>query len=133
MSPMILINNEYVSLQYHPGKKIVHHELKQWVPTEPFREALTKEAELFEKYGAQKLLSDDRGNGALYRDAEEWATNVWGPRAINAGWQYWAIVMPEKALGKMNMRSIISMYAEKGITVQTFANTDEAMHWLESL
>ena len=132
MSSTIIIDNEYATLQYHFDKKIVHHKWKQWIPSKHFREVLTKGAEAFEKYGAQKWLSDDRGNGALLPEDAEWATTTWSPRVMEANWKYWAIVMPEKVIGQMNMKQFIKMYSEMGVTVQTFTDPDEAMTWLES-
>jgi hypothetical protein len=130
MRPMMIIDNEFASLQYHPDPKIVHHRFKQWIPYGTFCTVLTRGAEIFEEYGAEKWLSDDRGNGALGPDAAEWGTTVWTPRIIEAGWKYWAVVMPEKVIGQMNMRQWIKLYSDMGVTVQVFTDPDEALHWL---
>lgn len=132
MSATKIIDNEFATLQYHPDKKIVHHKWKQWMPSQPFREVLTKGAEVFEKYGAQKWLSDDRENGALSSDDAEWALSDWSARVIEAGWKFWAVVMPEKVIGQMNMRGFVDIYAERGVSVQVFSDPDKAMTWLES-
>ncbi|MBZ0292841.1 MAG: hypothetical protein K8L99_09800 [Anaerolineae bacterium] len=131
MPPMIVIDNEYVTLQYHPDKKIVHHSFKQWIPLQIFRDVMTQGADIFEKYGAEKWLSDDRGNGALDLAAAEWGTKVWTPRITKAGWKYWAVVMPKKVLGQMDMRQWIKMYSDLGVTVKAFTDPDEALRWLE--
>ena len=56
---------------------------------------------------------------------------VWSKRAIAAGWKYWAIVMPDAALGKANMRRFIREYADQGVTVQIFGSPEEALEWLK--
>lgn len=132
MPAQVLIDNEYATLWYHPDKKIVHHAFKKWVPSPVFRDVLTKGADAFERYGAQKWLSDDRGNGAIHPDDSEWSFSAWTPRVVDCGWKYWAVVMPEKALGKMNMRQWIKMYSDMGVEVQTFSDPAEALKWLES-
>jgi hypothetical protein len=33
---------------------------------------------------------------------------VWQPKILKAGWKYWAIVLPEQALGQMRM-SVMAM------------------------
>lgn len=132
MAPITIVDNEYATLLYHPDKKIVHHQFKQWVPGKVFREILTKGVETLEKNGGAKWLSDDRGNAAIPPEDAEWATTVWSPRVVKAGWKFWAIVMPEKVLGQMNMRQFISLNAELGVTVRLFSDPIEAMAWLES-
>ena len=131
MPPTTIVDNEYATLWYHPGKKIVHHKFHQFVQGERFREILNQGADIFQKYGAHKWLSDDRANSALPPEDGEWAMVDWHPRVIAAGWKYWAIVMPEKTVGKMNMRQFAKQNAEAGVTVQVFSDPDEAMAWLE--
>ena len=62
----------------------------------------------------------------------EWTQTDWFPRTVQVGWKYWALVMPEKIVGKMNMRQAVQAYTEKGIIVEVFADPDEAMSWLEN-
>ncbi len=45
----------------------------------------------------------------------EWAQEDWFPRVFDAGWSYWAIVMPDKVVGKMNMRGLIEEISERGL------------------
>jgi hypothetical protein len=127
----LLIETDSVSLRYYPSKKIVHHELRRFVHGPEFRNVLEKGLEAFKKHRAHKWLSDDRGNGPLKPADAEWALQDWAPRVMAAGWKFWAVVMPEKVLGQMNMRVWIDTYAEKGVTVQAFTDPDEALTWLE--
>jgi hypothetical protein len=127
----ILIETPTVVLRYHTDKKIVHHELRQFVHGETFRQVLEKGLEIFRKRGAKKWLSDDRGNGPLKPADADWALNDWAPRVMAANWKAWAVVMPEKVLGQMNMKRWIETYAAQGVTVQAFTDPDEALIWLE--
>jgi SpoIIAA-like len=133
MPPRVLIENEYATLWYHADGRIVHHKVHKPIQGPPFREMLTRGAELFEKNGAQKWLSDDRGNAALHPDDSKWASEIWSARVVAAGWRAWAIVMPEQVLGKLNMKRFISMYADQGVEVQIFTDPDAALRWLRSL
>ncbi len=132
MSTIKILENEQATLWYHPDKKIVHHQFHQFIYGQAFRDVLTRGAEIFEQYGAQKWLSDDTGNSALTKEDSDWALNEWQPRIMAAGWKYWAIVMPEKIIGQMNMKRWAKTYGEKGITVEMFSDPDAAMRWLES-
>jgi hypothetical protein len=130
-APVVLLESDAVSLWYHPHSKIVHHELRRFVHGEEFRRVLEKGLEAFIQHGACKWLSDDRGNGPLTPTDSEWALHEWAPRVMRAGWKFWAVVMPEKVLGQMNMKRWIATYAEQGVTANAFADPVLALRWLE--
>lgn len=127
----LILGNEFATLIYHVHPKIVHHTFHKPVASVTFREVLTRGVELFESRHATKWLSDDRGNGALHPEDGKWAIEVWSKRAIAAGWKYWAIVMPDAALGKANMRRFIREYADQGVVVAIFDNPEDALGWLK--
>ena len=130
-SRITILETESASLWYHPNVKIIHHEFRRHVFGEKFREILNKGLEVFNARGAQKWLSDDRGNGPLSPADGKWGETDWGPRVMAAGWKYWAVVLPEKVLGQMNMRVWIDLYAKKGVTVCGFSDPEEALNWLK--
>ena len=127
-----IVDNENMTLWYYPDTKIVHHEFHQFTKGQTLRDGLSAGAEVLEKKMAQKWLSDDRKNTVISTEDMEWTATVWRPRVIKAGWKYWALVLPEKTIGKMNMNRIIKDYADTGVTVQVFNNTDDAMQWLKA-
>lgn len=129
---MKLIDNEYLTLWYHFETKIVHHQFHQPAQGQPFRDILTRGAEVFEKYGAHKWLSDDRKQGALHPDDSIWAMNEWSARVMKAGWKYWAVVTPQGTLGKLNIKRFINLYADRGVQVQLYSDPGAAMSWLEN-
>ena len=127
----VILDDDFVALQYHVHHRIVHHELRKFVHGHQFRNVLEKGLELFIKHGANRWLSDDRGNGPLKPADADWALNDWAPRVMAAGWRYWAVVMPEKVLGQMNMKRWIAAYAARGVMVRPFTDPGEALAWLE--
>jgi hypothetical protein len=130
--PTTIIDNEFATLWFHPETKIVHHQFHKPIGGQSFRDVLDKGLEAFQEANAQKWLSDDRGNSALSPEDSDWGINNWAPRVIAAGWKYWAIVMPEKVIGQMNMQRFMKIYSEQGVSVRVFSDPDEAMQWLES-
>jgi hypothetical protein len=128
-----LLDNESVTVWYHPDKKMIHHVFHTYMHGEAFREALTAGAEAMEKYGADRWLSDDRKNSATPGLDLEWARTVWFELVRKAGWKYWAIVQPEGVIGKLNMKREAEINAQKGVVARLFSDPDEAMAWLESL
>lgn len=130
MAKITLINNQYATLEYHPDTKIVHHIFHKPIGDEKFREVLNTGAETLKKYGAAKWLSDDRKNMALSPEDTEWSKKDWFPRAVESGWKYWALVVPQNILGKMNMKEFVDEYFEKGLRIMVFSNPEDAMQWL---
>lgn len=132
MSRTTIIDTDYATLYYYPEAKIVHHVFHKFIYGQEFRQILEKGLEIFKEHGAQKWLSDDRLNAALPKDDSEWGVNEWSPRVMAAGWKYWALVMPDKISGQMNMQRFIDLYLTKGVVIQIHDNVDEALKWLET-
>lgn len=132
MSAITVHESEYATIWYHPESKIVHHKFHKFIYGEEFRKVLESGLQLFQEKGAAKWLSDDRLNSAIPREDGEWGIVNWSPRVMAAGWKYWAIVMPDKNIGKKNMELFMKTYIEQGLTIETFEDADEALKWLES-
>ncbi len=126
-----IIQNEYATLLYHPDTKIVHHTFHKPIGGQEFRDVLNTGAQTLEQYQASKWLSDDRENSALSREDTEWSKREWFPRAVKAGWKYWALVVPQNIIGKMNMKEFVDSYLDQGLRIAVFSKPDEAMKWLE--
>lgn len=131
MSRIAVLDNESASLWYYPETKIVHHQIKKYIFGHRFRDLLNLGYEQFVKNGANKWLSDDRQNNMLTPADEKWGKTDWYPRVIKAGWKYWAIVLPARTLGQMNMQQFIEEYSKDGVITQVFGDPGEALAWLE--
>jgi hypothetical protein len=131
MDKEVILDNENMTVWYHPDKKIVHHEFHKFTYGKTLWDGLSAGAAILEEKGAQKYLSDDRKNTTLGKDDLNWTATFWRPRVKKAGLKYWAIVLPEKIFGQMVMKRIIEEYADTGVTAQIFSGPDEAMRWLE--
>lgn len=127
-----LIVTESVALCYYPELGIVHHQMLQMPDSATFRLLLTRGAEAVERHQAGKWLSDDRGN-TFVRDVDaKWASTVWLPRVQAGGFRYWAIVLPEAAVGKLNMRRLTAEHARRGITSRIENTPEAAFRWLKA-
>jgi hypothetical protein len=130
MAVQTIIDSDSVTLLYHPESGIVHHEFHKFVYGEPLRQLLMSGCEVLTKNHATKWLSDDRGNSALGKEDSDWAQAVWFPAVKAAGWKHWAVVMPEKVVGQLNMKQWVELYRSLGINSQVFSDPDAAMKWL---
>jgi hypothetical protein len=132
MEKNVILDSEYATLWFHPDTKIVHHIFHKFIHGDEFRKVLNKGAEIFQQYGATKWLSDDRKNSALPVEDGAWAINDWSPRVMALGWKHWAIVMPDKVAGQMNMNRFMKVYIDSGLVIQVFSDPDEALNWLQN-
>jgi hypothetical protein len=132
MSTKIILDNEFATLWLHPETKIIHHFIKKFVFGDALRGILDKGYEILKQEGCSKWLSDDRNNSALSAEDTKWAQTDWFPRVQKAGWKYWAIVMPEKVIGQINMKKFIEDYKNLGIDVNVFSKPEDALKWLEA-
>lgn len=131
MSKITVLDTDYATLWYYPETKIVHHQFHRFIYGEKFRAVLEKGLELFKEHGAQKWLSDDRKNSTLPAEDAHWGLNDWNPRVYAAGWKYWAVVMPDKVVGQLNMDRLMKENIKLGLTIKVFEDADEALKWLE--
>ena len=126
----IVLDNKLVTIWYYPTVKIIHHQFHHYTFGEPFREILMTALEAFEKHRCIKWLSDDRKFGALLPEDKAWGDAVWRPRVLEAGWKYWAMVLPGKVTGQMNIQKMVEEYAAMGVITKVHSDPEEAMKWL---
>ncbi len=125
-----VIETPRMSLYYHPTENIIHHEMHSYPGMKVLEQILLSGLRLMTEHSSFKWLSDDRNGGALPKSHHKWGDEVWAPKAIKAGWRYWALLPPADALGTANMQRLVNTYAKKGVTAKTFDNYHEAFNWL---
>ncbi len=133
MTTHTLLENDYATLVYHPESGIVHHEFRKFIYGDALREILEVGLTAFQQYGASKWLSDDRKNSAVPQADLEWAVEFWVIPMIQSGWKYWAVVLPDKAVGKAAMMRIIENFTQYGLTIEVFDDPADALNWLNSM
>ena len=129
--PVTVLQTPNVSLYYHQGSRIVHHEIRRFITGQDFRDLLNAGSDLLRKNAARKWLSDDRGQWVLAKEDLDWSEAHWAPQTAKAGWKYWAIVRAEKVLAKVAMETLVAKYAKLGVKAQFFTDPNDALAWLE--
>jgi len=127
-----VLQTEDFCVWYHPEIKLVHHCMLRPMSSNAFREMLSRGADVFIKNKATKWLTDDRTHRVLAPEDAEWGERVWFPRVRAHGFQYWGIVMPTAAIGKLNMNRFANGMAQQGVEVQVADNPEELFEWLSS-
>lgn len=130
MQSIIIGDNDYLTMQYYPDEKIFHHTIHRELTDAEFREILEAGLEVFKKYGAGKWLADNRKMGIISAENTKWIDEDWTPRSKAAGWKYWAMVVPDDMMARMNITYYVDFYYERGIRIMVFSELEEAHGWL---
>jgi hypothetical protein len=133
MPSIDIVKNEFVTLQYLPGQKMLYHIVHTAVDEDVFKSALNAGVDMLGKNRIEKWLSDDRKNGPFSQAFSEWAIQDWIPRAIGAGWRYWANVVPEDLKAAGTLMPFIEVLQEQGLRMRVFTHKETAMEWLENV
>lgn len=128
-----IFDTKYASLYFHPATKIVHHRFHKDLDSEHLHRVLNTGVELLQKRGAVKWLSDNRAINAHSPEDTNWINSVWLPNAINAGWKYWALVVPDDFIARLNMKEFVDSFYDMGVRIMVFVDPDKAMAWLETV
>ncbi len=132
MPPVIILDTEYITVEYLPDQKIIRQTVHKPIGDKLLKQALTAGSDALIKYGAQKWLSDDRKNGPVSREVVEWGLQGWAQRTIGAGWKYWADVVPETLAAAGTMLPVIDAFFQMGLQMMVFTDPEQAKQWLDS-
>jgi hypothetical protein len=128
-----VVDDAYYTAWCYPTKRLIHHQFHKYCYGDVFRTNLIKATEAFETYNCFKWLADDRNfSGALHQDDWEWGAVNFTPRAVEAGWKYYAMVLSEKAIAMMRQNQLVEYFASKGVRTQLFTKLEEAEEWIDS-
>ena len=133
MTTQTLMDTDYATLWFYPEAGIVHHAFHKYIYGEEFRSVLTLGLEVVQQSGAQKWLSDDRHASSMPQADYDWAEKHWIEPMIHSGWKYWAVVLPDKLVGRQSLLRVMEAYAKYGLQVATFDDPTAAYAWLESV
>ena len=131
MPPIVILDNEYITIKYLPDKKIIYHTVHQPFGGQPLRDALIAGFDALQYYKVCKWLSDERKNGPMSADDVEWGNKNLNQRAMEVGWKYWALVVPEQIVAAGAMRPAIDILYELGLRMMVFSSVEEASGWLD--
>ncbi|MFZ5440292.1 MAG: hypothetical protein ACOZQL_09805 [Myxococcota bacterium] len=132
MTERIILDTDSAILRYH-SDGIIHHEFKKRVVGKSFREILDEGVAQMIRTKATKWLSDDRKHTVLDEDDEKWAHGEWFKKAVAAGWKYWAVINPEKAVGQMQTARHAKTFELGGIKVAMFSTPEQGLEWLRHI
>jgi hypothetical protein len=132
ISALRVRDDEYVTMVYYPESKIPYNQIHKFFFGQTYRDVFNTGLKVFHKYGAQKWLSDDRSVTSFTKEDVEWGYKDWFPNMLEAGWKYWALILPEKIIGQLAIKKMVETYTSQGVQTKVITSMDEAKKWLES-
>ena len=136
MSEIVIVDNEYITMEYHPDGKMIYHTIHKPMgaeQTQLLMDTLDAGTETLRQHKVLKWLSDDRLNGPLTPEFLKWSLGNWSPRTIDAGWKYWANVVPKELAAAGTLMPVIKKLHELGLKMQVFTNVEDALKWLATV
>jgi len=133
MTNITVYDSPYITVEYWPKKGIIYHTIHQPMSSQLaiFKAALNAGTDALQKYKVHKWLSDDRKNDTLTQEGNEWSFNEWQPRTVQAGWKYWAMVVPEDLAAAGTLMPVIDILFERGLRMNVFTTLELATAWLD--
>ena len=129
----VLVDNKYTTSTYLPGRKVVYHTIHRPVGGQISRDALNRGTETLRKHKACKWLSGERNNGPLSAGDMDWGFNDWNRRTVEAGWKYWAVVVPEEIAAACSLAKTIMDLSNLSLRMMVLTDLKEAFKWLERM
>ena len=117
------------TVRWDDAHKTVFVEWEGWANTAEFNALLDAEFRALEEHGGSCLLADCRRQRVLNPADQERANRDWVPRAIAAGLQRFAIVLPTSDAAAGHLRGWLDN-APHTLQVEYFASVDEAREWI---
>lgn len=130
---MIFFRTPHVTIFWDEPAKAV---LADWHAGPPssteFRDALNRGIELLVQKGARHWLADTRKFAYPTPEDEAWSATDWLTRALAAGLERLAVIMPEDALNRIAVHARVTEIAQAGVITAYFGTLDGARAWLAS-
>lgn len=125
----VTYDKPFLSVHWDNVHKIVVMEWKSFVSGDLFREGLNTGLNLVIEKRTHRWLADLRKIGVVSQEDQKWSNEDWFPRAIQGGIQRMALLIPESALAKMSVNTIMSKVGDTLVS-RYFSSPEEARAWL---
>ena len=135
----VYFENEFVTLYWNPRLRAVGTWFRPaplgegWRGTETIKLALEKGLDLIREHKATRWIADTRDMPVMPPEAQAWCTEDWWPRALEAGFRWLAILLPNSIIAKLAIDEAIAASVEhQESESRYFGSADAAKAWLLS-
>jgi hypothetical protein len=120
------------SVRWDEDGQLVLVEWQGWANTTEFSQLLEAEIAALRKHHGTRILADCRLQKVLKPADQDRANTEWLPRALAAGLQCFAVVVPSSALAELNLKASLDKVPATALEVAYFATPEEARDWFGS-
>jgi hypothetical protein len=127
---MIYFDKKFLQIEYLED---IHAGIGNWngfVSENDYKEGLNKMIDFYIEKKVSKWIANLSKMEAISPELQEWANNDWFPRALKAGVQYMAIIVPEDVFNQFAVENIMTKVGE-ALTTHYFSNVDDAKKWIK--
>lgn len=125
------VDNEFYTAWYVPDYSMIRHVWHQHCKGETWRNIMTLAADAFVGHNCFKWLADDRKFlGAMTPEDWAWAEVNFAKRCREAGWKYFAMVLPDSGMAKVSIRAVCNAFSANGIETEAFTDYVKAYVWI---
>ena len=135
----IRFDNKYVTLYWNPSLRAVGTWFRPadfgdgWDGVSTIQQALEGGLELIREHGATRWIADTREMPVMPAEAQEWTATNWWPRALDAGFRWLAILLPQSTMTKLAIdESVAPSNESPDSETRYFGDVDQAKAWLRS-
>jgi hypothetical protein len=119
-----------VTVGWSGTAQMVHVEWKSPVNSAELRIAIERGVVALSKNHGSRWLADCQSLGPISPEDQEWLDHDWFPRALAAGLQRMAIVLPWREVAKMNVEDIVARVPQARMERAYFDTVWRARQWL---
>jgi hypothetical protein len=136
---MFLLKEKYGSLTYDSTVPCIIATFDGFMSSEQFRDFLNKGLDhlIEKKNGHNRILwlADTRKHVVQPDKDTQWVADEWNPRALKAGINHVAFVLPENVFGGLSVKKYAENSGKKGdsMVVQMFGDIESAKNWFRNL
>lgn len=119
-------------VSYDPTTKTVIAQFQGFLTNNEFVSIAEKTHATRVQNRCYKQLNNIENMAVLSKENQEYAENVWFPKAVKTGLKFFAFVVPKQILGQLSMQKVNKNAEREGaIQIKYFDNQDEALNWLK--
>jgi hypothetical protein len=130
------INNEFgsvcLTVEYDEKSQWVFYQWKGFIRMQDIKTGYNKIIEQVVENNAVAVLADHSQIVGPWNEANDWLTNDWTPRAIQAGIFYWAINTGNDLFSNISLEMFLNKYSQGQYKVQVFEQLADASKWLSN-
>ncbi|PIY10998.1 MAG: hypothetical protein COZ18_04910 [Flexibacter sp. CG_4_10_14_3_um_filter_32_15] len=125
-------NTPACQVYYDEEKGYIHTNWEGFCPSKVFKEASNSIITAIEETGTGKVLFDAARTKSASPNDQKWIFEDWIPRAVVAGYNRYAYILPNDVFGKFSSQKVISEISGNtpDLAGATSNDMETAMEWL---